>query len=122
MPIEYKVGDYGDTVNLKRVHHGDGVTAILYRNIPAEAKTALEFMATTATRLQREKQEYRDAYNAEVKAHNETRCELATKANRVLQRGLALLLSSFEQGIQHNEELQGDIAELRELQREFPFV
>ena len=114
MPIEYQVGDYGDTVNLKRADHEHGVIAVLYRNIPAEAKTALEFMATTATRLQREKQEYRDAYNAEVKAHNETRHALVARANAVLQKGIDLLAL--------NQELQEQIAELRELQREFPFV
>ena len=122
MPISWQVSDCGDTLRVRKHDTEAGTIAVLHRNLPPEAKAALKYLADWATKLHQEKAELLDAYDAEVKAHNETRCELATKANRVLQRGLALLLSSFEQGIQHNEELQGDIAELRELQREFPFV
>jgi len=114
MPISWNVNPVGDTLRLRRHDTDAGVIAVLFRDLPPEAKAALEYLAGQATRLYQEKVELLAAYDAEVHAHNETRQTLVAKANVVLQKGIALL--------EHNQELQGAIAEMRRLQDEFPMI
>jgi len=114
MPISWNVNPVGDTLRLRRHDTDAGVIAVLFRDLPPEAKAALEYLAGQATRLYQEKVELLAAYDAEVHAHNETRRMMAAKANVVLQKGIELLV--------HSQKLQDQLAELRELRDTFPFV
>jgi len=114
MPISWNVGPVGDTLRLRKHDTDKGMHAVLFRDIPPEAEDALVYLAEQATRLEKDKEAYRDAYNAEVKAHNETCQTLVAKAKVVLQKGIALL--------EHNQELQGAIAEMHRLRDEFPII
>jgi len=105
MPQEWHIRDYGKTISVVRVEGGIG--SARYTGISPDAKAALEYLAAKATELQAQ-------LDAEVVAHNETRCTMAAKANVVLQKGIALL--------EHSQELQDAIAEMRRLRGEFPFV
>lgn len=114
MPISWQVSDYGNTLRVRKHDTEAGTIAVLYRNLPPEAKAALKYLADWATTLYHEKAELLDAYDAEVHAHNETRHALVAKANAVLQKGIDLLAL--------NQELQEQIAELRESQGHFPLI
>lgn len=112
MSIFWRVGDYGNTLRVRKHDTDAGTIAVLYRDLPLEAKTALEYLAAWATKLHQEKAELLDAYDAEIHAHNETRREMAAKATVVLQKGIVLL--------EHNQRLQEIIAELHRMQGAYP--
>jgi len=71
------VADHGDTLQLKRVHEDEGLTAVLFRNIPSEAHEALNYLADLATGLEQQLAE-------EIAAHNETRHALILSRTGVL--------------------------------------